>query len=81
MVYESPKTFKEIAEQFVELGKMVGKANVAQQIIAESEERIKEIQKKEQANHTKYIFPNRKQSAFHGYTQHIYGRLYTTNGR
>lgn len=56
MVYESPKSFKEIAEQFIHLGKMVGKADVAHQIIGDSEKRIKEIQKEREGKPTPNIF-------------------------
>lgn len=56
VVYQSPKNFKEIAEQFKHLGKMVGKTDVAQQIITDSEKRIKEIQKEREGKTTPNIF-------------------------
>lgn len=56
MVFESPKSFKEIANQFVHLGEMVGKADVALRIVAESEERIKEIQKEREGKPSPNIF-------------------------
>ena len=44
-VFDSPRSFKDICNQFIQLGNLVGKSETAKQIVAESENRIKEIQK------------------------------------
>ena len=55
-VFDSPKSFKEICDQFIQLGKAVGKSDKAKQIVAESEKRIKEIQQERMGKPTPNIF-------------------------
>lgn len=42
-LFPSPKSFKEICNQFIHLGKLVGKEDTARKIVAESEQKIKNI--------------------------------------
>lgn len=42
-LFQSPKSFKEICNQFIHLGKLVGKEDTARKIVAESEQKIKNI--------------------------------------
>lgn len=56
MVFDSPESFKEICEQFIQLGNAVAKSDIAKQIVAESEERIREIQKERMGKPTPNIF-------------------------
>lgn len=44
ITFKTPKSYKEIGEQFLQLGNNVGKTVVAKEIIAKSDKRIKEIQ-------------------------------------
>ena len=55
-VFDSPKSFNEICDQFIQLGKAVGKADKAKHIVAESEKRIKEIQQERMGKPTPNIF-------------------------
>ena len=55
-VFDSPNSFKEICDQFIQLGNMVGKSDKAKQVVAESEERIKKIQKERMGQPTPNIF-------------------------
>ena len=55
-VFDSPKSFKDICDQFTQLGIAVGKSNKAKQIVAESEKRISEIQKERMGKPTPNIF-------------------------
>ncbi|NLC50125.1 MAG: ABC transporter substrate-binding protein, partial [Bacteroidales bacterium] len=55
-VFDSPQSFKDICDQFVQLGKAVGKSDKAKQIVAESEKRIKEIQQERMGKPTPKIF-------------------------
>ena len=55
-VFDSPKSFNEICDQFIQLGKAVGKSDKAKQIVAESKERISEIQKEREGKPTPNIF-------------------------
>lgn len=56
VTFKTPKSYKEIGEQFLELGKRVGKTSVAKEIIAKSDERIKEIQQQYQNKPSSKIF-------------------------
>ncbi|MEA4903899.1 MAG: helical backbone metal receptor [Petrimonas sp.] len=42
-VFQSPKSFKEICNQFIRLGMLIGKEEKARRIVLESEQKIKEI--------------------------------------
>lgn len=55
-VFDSPKSFRDICDQFVQLGTAVGKADKAKQIVAESQERIKAIRKERMGKPTPNIF-------------------------
>ncbi len=54
--FKTPKSFEEICEQFIHLGRIVGKTDVAKQIVAESSKRVQEIQKKYKEKPTTKIF-------------------------
>lgn len=56
VTFKTPKSYKEIGEQFLELGKRVGKTSVAKEIIAKSDERIKEIQQQYQNRPSPKVF-------------------------
>lgn len=45
LLFENPEDFEAICEQFISLGKVIGKENRARTIIEESKQRIKELQK------------------------------------
>lgn len=55
-VFDSPRSFEDICNQFLQLGNTVGKAVKAQQFIADSKERIAEIQKEQQGSRSPKIF-------------------------
>lgn len=55
-VFDSPKSFRDICDQFVQLGTAVGKADKAKQIVAESKDKIKQIQKERMGKPTVNIF-------------------------
>lgn len=55
-VFESPRSFNDICNQFVELGGLVGKQDKATQIVAESKAKISEIQKQRIGKPTPMIF-------------------------
>ena len=55
-VFKTPKSYKEITDQFLQLANSVGKIAVAKEIIAESNERIKEIQQHYQNKPSPKIF-------------------------
>lgn len=55
-VFDSPKSFKDICDQFIQLGNAVGTSDIAKQIVAESKERISEIQKERVGKPTPNIF-------------------------
>lgn len=42
-VFQSPKSFQEICDQFIRLGRLMGKEEKARRIVLESEQKIKEI--------------------------------------
>lgn len=42
-VFQSPKSFKEICNQFIHLGKLIGKEEIARKTVSESEQKIKNI--------------------------------------
>ena len=44
-VFESPRSFTDICDQFIDLGNLVGKSEKAKQIVEESKAKISEIQK------------------------------------
>ena len=44
LVFDSPQSFDEICQQFIELGKKIGKEALAQKIIADSKSRIEKIE-------------------------------------
>ena len=55
-VFESPRSFKDICDQFIHLGKLVGKADKAKQIVAESQAKVSDIQKQQKGKPTPNIF-------------------------
>lgn len=55
-VFESPNSFKEICDQFIHLGNLVGKSDKAKEIVAESQTKINEIQKQRKGKPTPDIF-------------------------
>lgn len=55
-VFDSPKSFNDICDQFIQLGKVVGKSAKAKKIVAESKERIKDIQKERKGKPSPKIF-------------------------
>lgn len=55
-VFDSPKSFDEICDQFIYLGNLVGKSEKANQIVAESKDKIKQIQKEHMGKPTTNIF-------------------------
>lgn len=55
-VFDSPRSFEEICDQFIQLGNVVGKSDKAKQIVAESKDKIKQIQKERMGKPTVNIF-------------------------
>lgn len=55
-VFESPRSFKDICEQFIHLGNLVGKSEKAKQIVEESKTRISAIQKQQAGKPSPNIF-------------------------
>lgn len=55
-VFDSPRSFKEICDQFIHLGEVVGKASEAKQIVVESINKIEEIQKQRRDDKSPKIF-------------------------
>lgn len=55
-VFESPHSFKDICDQFIHLGKVVGKSDKAKQIVAESKTKIDAIQRQRLGKATPNIF-------------------------
>ena len=54
--FKTPKSYKEITDQFLQLASTVGKVAVAKEIIAKSDKRIKEIQQQYQNKPSSKIF-------------------------
>ena len=55
-VFDSPKSFEEICDQFIYLGNLVGKSDKANQIVAESKGKIEQIQAERKGKPTPNIF-------------------------
>ncbi|MDD3356546.1 MAG: helical backbone metal receptor [Dysgonamonadaceae bacterium] len=55
-VFDSPKNFEEICDQFIHLGNLVGKRKEAKQIVADSKAKISEIQKQRMGKPSPKIF-------------------------
>ena len=55
-VFESPRSFNDICNQFVKLGEMVGKSTKAKQIVAESKAKISAIQEQRKGKPAPNIF-------------------------
>ena len=55
-VFDSPRSFNDICDQFIQLGNVVGKSEKAKQIVAESKAKISDIQKQRIGKPTPNIF-------------------------
>lgn len=55
-VFDSPRSFKDICDQFIQLGNVVGKADKAKQIVAESIDKIAQIQEERMGKPAPKIF-------------------------
>lgn len=55
-VFDSPKSFKEICDQFIHLGDMVGKSEEAKQIVAQSNAKVNAIQEQRRGKPSPNIF-------------------------
>ncbi|MGV8962565.1 MAG: ABC transporter substrate-binding protein [Candidatus Saccharimonadaceae bacterium] len=55
-VFESPKSFNDICNQFIQLGELVGKSSKAKQIVAESKTKINVIQEQQKGKPSPNIF-------------------------